>query len=478
MTDGPHDEVFEPEVTAPDPDETSHTHSAESTDPPPDVEEGTTDPDTTDDRSAAETERRATPDDQHTESPESESGSLDDHLSELPPPPTDVPTPPPLPPRSDRPELVRTNGRRVLAGVASGIGEYLDISPWIPRLVFIFFTGFGGFGLLAYLAAWLLVRREDEPDSIAERLWEKLRTGQNWLGAMLVFIAALIIIASFDFLRPGLVFAVGLLILGVLLYRENIGGPADPATDPPPTEPPLEDPAMTTASFTPPAEGSSPRPPRAERAPAAPRPARPPRQPRERSPLGRWTVGVGLVVVGIMAALDISGAIQPFPRHYAATLLAVTGGGLLVGTFVGRARWLIVPGLILLPIVIGASYVDIPFDDNFTVETLRITPATQAELLDVYNVEAGSFTLDLSDIPFEGADSVRIDMGAGELTVILPADLEANVDVRLGVGDIGGVIGSSDGIGLRRTVELNGANGPLDLDIELGAGEVDVVRGG
>lgn len=368
----------------------------------------------------------------------------------------------------------------MLAGVASGIGEYLDVSPWIPRLLFIFFTGFGGFGLLAYLAAWLLIRREDESESIAERLWDRLSTGQNWLGAALVFIAALIIIASFDFLRPGLVFAIGLLVLGVLLYRGNIGGPSGSDRVSRPSTSPLEDSTMTVpmAPPAPSAEGSDPRPPFQPRQSAVPRPARPPRPRRERSPLGRWTVGVALVAVGIMAALDITGAIEPFPRHYAATLLAVVGGGLLVGSVVGRARWLIVPGLLLLPIVVGASYIDIPFDESFSVDTVRITPVTQADLLDVYDLEAGSFTLDLTDVAFDAADSVRIDMGAGELTVILPNDLEANVDVRLGVGDIGGVIGSSDGIGLRRTVELSGTTGPLDLDIELGAGEVDIVRGG
>lgn len=439
MTDEPHDEVFGPDDTAPDPGETPTAPDAVEEEP---------------DAPADQPEEPAEP---------------------PPPPPSEEPAPPPSPPGAPRPELVRTNGRRVLAGVGSGIGEYLGISPWIPRLVFIFFTGFGGFGLLAYVAAWLLIRREDEADSIAERLWQRLRTGQNWLGALLVFIAALIVIASFDFLRPGLVFAVGLLILGVLLYRENIGGPADPGPARPPREPSLEDPNMTTASITPPAEGTNPRPPRAARQPAAPRPARPP---RERSPLGRWTVGVALVVVGVIAALDVAGTIEPFPRHYAAALLAVVGSGLLVGTIVGRARWLIVPGLILLPVVVGTSFVDIPLDGNFSVDTLRITPAGQADLQDIYDVEAGSFTLDLSDIAFDGADSVEIDMGAGELTVILPQELAADVDVRLGVGDIGGVIGNSDGINLRRTVELDGTTGPLELDIELGAGEVDVVRGG
>ncbi len=454
MTEGPHDDVVEP------------VDDGHETDPPAEAPTSDSSPPADDDRGSEELTAEEPSEDQLP-----------------PPPPPDPPeetTLPPVPPGNDRvdrrQELVRTNGRRVLAGVGSGIGDYLDISPWIPRLAFIFLTPFGFFGPLAYVAAWLLIRREDEPDSIAERLWDRLRTGQNWVGALLVFIAVLIVIASFDFLRPGLVFAIGLLILGVLLYRENIGAPPDRQPPSPSDNEPQRTREMTTASITEPrAEERPPRPPRAGRPPAAPRPVRPRRDP---SPLGRWTVGVALLVIGAMAAFDLAGVTEPFPRHYAAALLAVTGGGLLVGAIAGRARWLIVPGLFLIPVVVGVSFVDIPIDGDFRITEVLEQPGTVAELQETYDFEAGSFTLDLTEIDFAGADSVSIDMGAGELVVILPNDLAANVDVQVGVGDIGGVIGSTDGIGLSRTVELDGDAGPLTLDIELGAGEVDVIRGG
>lgn len=447
MTDGPHDEGIEPESPSSPPNAPAND--------PSDVAAGGLPPGV------------AGPANDEQDPPGGKSDPSPGQTAD--PPPVESEGTAAAPVRSARHELVRTNDRRVLAGVASGIGDYLDVSPWIPRLVFIFMTSFGGFGLLAYVGAWLLIRREDEADSVAERFWARVQSGQNWLGALLVFVAALLVIASFDFLDAGPVFAVGLLAVGVLLYRENIGGPDRSAAVAPAA---MEQQAQTDTDTM---VSNWARP---VREPAAPRPPRPPRRPRERSPLGRWTIGVALVALGVLAALDVSGAVEPFPRHYAAAVLAVLGGGLLVGTVAGRARWLIVPGLLILPVVVGASFVDIPLDGNFTVETIRITPDSQADLLDVYDLETGSMTLDLSNIAFTGADSVRVDMGAGQLRVIVPREVAANVDVRLGMGTIGGAIGNSDGIGLRRITELSGTAGPLDLDIELGAGEVDVIRGG
>lgn len=359
--------------------------------------------------------------------------------------------------------ITRTNDRRVLAGVGSGLGDYLDVSPWIPRLVFIFLTPFGFLGPLAYAAAWVLIRREDEQQSIAERAWDRLRTGQNWLGALLVFVAALIIIASFDFLQPGLVFAVGLLVLGVLLYRENIGGTGDSSNA-------SETVAMTSISTSAPS--------RTERPPRPVSPPRPPRPPRDRSPLGRWTVGMALLVVGAMAAVDIAGASDFLPRHYAAALLAVIGSGLVIGAFVGRARWLIAPGLLLLPIVVASSFVEIPFDGSVIVESITVTPSIQSDVLDRYDIETGEFTLDLSAVDFTSSDSVIVDMAAGELRIVLPVDLETVIDARVGVGAISGIAGNSEGIGITRTTELQGSDGPLELEIELGAGELRIVRGG
>jgi phage shock protein C len=70
-------------------------------------------------------------------------------------------------------KLLRTRDGRIVAGVCSGIGEYLGIDPYMVRLAFALISVFGGFGLLLYLAAWVVVPEEGEPASIAEKLIKK-----------------------------------------------------------------------------------------------------------------------------------------------------------------------------------------------------------------------------------------------------------------------------------------------------------------
>ncbi len=55
----------------------------------------------------------------------------------------------------------------MIAGVASGIAAYLGIEPWIVRIGFVVMVPFGGFGVLAYLIAWLLVPVEGSGQSLA-----------------------------------------------------------------------------------------------------------------------------------------------------------------------------------------------------------------------------------------------------------------------------------------------------------------------
>ncbi len=85
-------------------------------------------------------------------------------------------------------------------------------------------------------------------------------------------------------------------------------------------------------------------------APVPPSPPRAPRPPRERSMLGRLTIAVGLIILAGMAMIDIAFArVEIQPVVYAATAVAVIGAGLIVGSWIGRARWLIIIGVLVLP---------------------------------------------------------------------------------------------------------------------------------
>ena len=53
--------------------------------------------------------------------------------------------------------LVKSSVDRKLAGVCGGIAEYLEVDPTIVRLIWVGVALIGGSGLLAYIAAALIM---------------------------------------------------------------------------------------------------------------------------------------------------------------------------------------------------------------------------------------------------------------------------------------------------------------------------------
>src|SRR5215213_10850435 len=67
-----------------------------------------------------------------------------------------------LPPEPSEPRrLVRARSGRMIGGVCAGLGRYFNVDPIIFRIGAIVLTLVGGAGILAYLAALLLVPSED-----------------------------------------------------------------------------------------------------------------------------------------------------------------------------------------------------------------------------------------------------------------------------------------------------------------------------
>jgi phage shock protein PspC (stress-responsive transcriptional regulator) len=69
--------------------------------------------------------------------------------------------------------LVRRLDGRMVAGVCSGISDYFGIDVNLVRLGFVVATFIGFIGILAYLAAWVILPEEGESASIAENLFNK-----------------------------------------------------------------------------------------------------------------------------------------------------------------------------------------------------------------------------------------------------------------------------------------------------------------
>src|SRR3954465_9110761 len=132
------------------------------------------------------------------------------------------PDPPPVPRR-----LTRSSSDKVVAGGAGGLGRYFDIDPIIFRIGFVVLTLAGGAGVLAYLAAWVLV----PPDPAAGEIpADRSRAATIAVAAVLTLAAVVLLGHGWFFFAPPLI-GLGLIaIVGVLLWRasggEHGGSPA------------------------------------------------------------------------------------------------------------------------------------------------------------------------------------------------------------------------------------------------------------
>jgi phage shock protein PspC (stress-responsive transcriptional regulator) len=78
-----------------------------------------------------------------------------------------------------RPPLRRPATGRVLAGVAAGLADYLDVDVTIIRIALVVLVFAGGAGIPAYLAGWLLIPEEGSDQSLASELLQSLSARQQ-----------------------------------------------------------------------------------------------------------------------------------------------------------------------------------------------------------------------------------------------------------------------------------------------------------
>ncbi len=393
--------------------------------------------------------------------------------------------------RQRSPELIRPTDGRVLAGVAKGIADNFGISEWIPRVVFVATAFMGGLGVILYAAGWAFLRSEDETESPAERFFTGAPGVRSWIGIGLLLLAAVIVLDNFTFLAGEVVWAAVLLVAGLLLYTGLIpvkSGRSDAVESPTGDESgsrsnegvqqvtTTEIPVATDTGDSPAGGGEPPR-------PAATPPILPPipSKPRDRSILGRLTIGVALLGMGVLAILDqIPGVpIDADPRHYLALGVTIIGVGLIVGAFVGRARWLILVGAILLPTLVFSPVFE--YDWNSDAFDRRVSPQTFAELDEVYSVDVGSLQIDLSDLPWDG-ETVELEarVNAGNLEIRIPADVALRGDASVNVGRVSAPGRESVGLGNPQLTfsEDDRPTGTVLLDAEVDVGNIDIRRNG
>jgi phage shock protein PspC (stress-responsive transcriptional regulator) len=377
---------------------------------------------------------------------------------------------------------------RAFAGVAAGLGQRFDISATWFRVAFVLMTVFGGIGLLLYILGWLLIPEEGSDDPIITQWLSDFDTSNTGMvvGIVLVGAAAVILASGFHLISGKFVFAAVLLVVGVLLYRGDLdrrsGPPAgggdgeSPSTDHSGDDDhdgPSEDvPVVTETDVAQPVVESRVVP---------PPPARPP---RPKSILGRLTVAATLIAVGGLAVLDVAGALFPDPVHYVAVTVGVVGAGLLAGALFGRARWLIVVGFLLTPLLFLASIGPTwSISGEAGERYVRVDSIQDLERVD-FQFEHGAGVLEIDLRQFEPPTAIEgiypipigAKIGAGEIRIWLPDPASATVHARVGIGSVDILGHQSAGIGVSRTEETlsTGDDWMFSIDANAGVGSIVV----
>ena len=120
--------------------------------------------------------------------------------------------------------LERPKDGGMIAGVSAGLGRYFDITPTVFRLAFVVLALLGGAGILVYIAAALVMPREGEEQSFAERALAQRREHPWRLVALgLIAIAILSVLSQADTWPSAgtawFIAVVGLLVLAVTSVR-------------------------------------------------------------------------------------------------------------------------------------------------------------------------------------------------------------------------------------------------------------------
>ncbi len=446
---------------------------------------------------------------------------------------SETPTSPPTqaPPR---PPLRRRSQDRVLGGVAGGLADHLGIDVALVRIILVVLALFNGIGILAYIIAWIAIpaRPAGTPaPAPARAAGVGGRQPLFWVGVGLLVLGALALVsgplAGLGVLPPGtareLVIPLVLIGFGLALWRAGepetaAGQPAPPpATTSPaatptasyapaygPTNDPSHDPSYDPTARTETPMTSSTTPPPAPGHPGETRPGGsggpPPVQPggsdagdwspppapqRPRSWVTRATLGAAFVAVGLLWTLQLAGLVDLGVGTILAVALLIVGIGLLVGAVVGRARWLILAGALLLPPVLAAQVAPPAFGTvvNWTTEgrgagEMRVTPSDLDEVQESYQLGIGSVRLDLSELALEGETvAIDVELGVGEIRITVPDDVEVAVTGSAGIGEVRLLDERSGGIGaseVSATQEPDDPEGRIELDLATGIGEIRV----
>ncbi|MEJ8650036.1 PspC domain-containing protein [Streptomyces sp. MS1.AVA.3] len=223
---------------------------------------------------------------------------------------------------------------------------------------------------------------------------------------------------------------------------------------------------------------------------ASPAPA-PRRTRRTGRPIGGWTFLLALLAGGATAlAVSRHDGFAPALQAGLAGALVVFGLGLVLSSWFGRTGGGTVFMVVLTALMLAAATA---LPDNITTDWQKRTwaPTSLGEVRPHYEIGSGEGALDLGKLPLKGGRTVHTgaEVGFGRLQVTLPQGVTTRLHISLGLGDIQLPGESPHDMSLsagggERTLTLPAdglkkgekPRGSLDLDLELGAGQVVIER--
>jgi phage shock protein PspC (stress-responsive transcriptional regulator) len=313
----------------------------------------------------------------------------------------------------------------MIGGVCGGIAEYFGIDPVIVRVIAVALVFAGGAGLLAYVAAWLLVpERDAEPGAGPGRT-------ATIVGAV-ALVCAVGALVPFSGAPFGGWHWGGPLVSLVFLGLAGLG-------------------IWYLASGQHPAVGSA------------------------RDVLRR--AGFGLALLALCGILAIAGAWATAAGGgvVVAGVVIVTGVWLVAAAFLGGARWLILPALALaLPAgVVSAANVNI----DGGVGDRQYRPVTADQVRDSYRLGVGRLVVDLRDAKLPAGDRhMKVDLGVGQAVLVVPRDVCVTTAAKIGAGNVAFFDRNSGGVDVDWQDERNAPAGTtrLVIDGDIGVGELAV----
>ena len=327
-----------------------------------------------------------------------------------------TPQTPPDPPGPRR--LTRSSTDAVLGGVGGGLGRYFGVDPILFRIGFAVAALAGGAGLLAYFALWLLV-----PDELGEGAKRPDgRTLALIAGGGLLLIGVFGIVPGPDFfIWPGFFGLVLLALLVGAVVSADRGGDT-----------------------------------------------------------GGRLLRALLVAVAVVAA-GIAGFVAAVGTAFGggavvAGLVILLGLGLIAGAFGRGRRWLLVPALVLAAPAAIVQASDLRVEGGVGEREYR--PVSDADLSAPFKLGAGELTIDMTqfEFPRPGNTEIEVEMGMGEVRVIVPEDVCVSWKADVGAGVVEVFDRENGGVEFDWTqTARNEGDSPelvIDADIDFGAIEI------